>query len=138
MGISIITPSAYPILRQHNFPALIFLTTEHIGTDVPFYWDMAAYCFHHTESDHLTFPDGRVEHWSNQEQLDQVSKNWIEFMKTLPHAEKQGHVQHLPESLGVSIPAGILPKIDDELGSGERNAERRDRVRGTYHAPSQF
>ena len=25
--------SAYPILRQHNFPALIFLTTEHIGTD---------------------------------------------------------------------------------------------------------
>ncbi len=76
--------SAYPILRQHNFPALIFLTTQHIGTDAPFYWDMAAYCFYHTQNDHLTFPNGRVEHWSSLEQLDHVSKNWIEFMKTLP------------------------------------------------------
>src|SRR6185295_13403099 len=40
--------AAFPILRQHDFPALIFLTTEHIGTDAPFYWDMAAYCFRRT------------------------------------------------------------------------------------------
>ncbi|HLO14188.1 MAG TPA: polysaccharide deacetylase family protein, partial [Anaerolineales bacterium] len=78
--------SAYPILCQHNFPALIFLTTEHIGTDAPFYWDMAAYCFHHTQSDHLTFPDGRIERWSDEKQLEQVSKNWIELMKALPQA----------------------------------------------------
>src|SRR5690349_12198359 len=44
---------AYPILRSHHLPALIFLTTEHIGTDTPFYWDMAAYCFHHTKKDQL-------------------------------------------------------------------------------------
>ena len=81
MDIWITTHSAYPILRQHNFPALIFLTTEHIGTDAPFYWDMAAYCFRHTKRDQLTFPDGKVEYWSNQEQLEQVSKSWIEFMK---------------------------------------------------------
>jgi peptidoglycan/xylan/chitin deacetylase (PgdA/CDA1 family) len=102
---------AYPILRTHNFPALIFLTTEHIGTDLPFYWDMAAYCFHHTKRDQLTFPDGKTEGWSNQEQLDQVSRKWIELMKTFPHAEKLVYVQHLPELLGVSIPEGFFKKL---------------------------
>ena len=67
----------YPILRQHDFPALIFLTTEHIGTDAPFYWDMAAYSFYHTKNDHLTFPDGRVEYWTNSLQINQVTRKWI-------------------------------------------------------------
>jgi peptidoglycan/xylan/chitin deacetylase (PgdA/CDA1 family) len=102
--------SAFPILREHKFPALIFLTTGHIGTDAPFYWDMAAYCFSHTENDHVTFPDGHVENWTNQKQLEQVSKNWIEVMKTLPHAEKQIYVENLPVLLGVSIPTGYFQK----------------------------
>ena len=103
--------SAFPLLRKYNLPAVIFLTTGHIGTDAPFYWDMAAYCFTHTQSDHLTFPDGRVEHWSNREQLDEVSKNWIEFMKTLPHTEKQIYVENLPVLLGVSIPVGYFQSL---------------------------
>ena len=103
--------SAFPILRKYNFPALIFLTTGHIGTDAPFYWDMAAYCFSHTENDHLTFPDGHVESWSDQKQLEQVSKNWIEGMKALPQAEKQIYVENLPILLGVSIPAGFFQKL---------------------------
>jgi peptidoglycan/xylan/chitin deacetylase (PgdA/CDA1 family) len=102
---------AYPILRAHNFPALIFLTTEHIGTDIPFYWDMAAYCFHHTKRDQLTFPDGKIEGWSNPEQLDQVTRKWIELMKTFPQAEKLVYVQRLPELLGVSIPDGFFKKL---------------------------
>src|SRR6266508_1472693 len=81
--------AAYPILRRHNFPALIFLATEHIGTDAPFYWDMAAYCFHHTESNCLTYPDGTKEYWSSQQELNRVSRKWVELMKTLPHLEKQ-------------------------------------------------
>lgn len=103
--------SAFPILRKYNFPALIFLTTGHIATDAPFYWDMAAYCFSHTEIDHLTFPDGHVESWSNQEQLQQVGKNWIEFMKTLPQTEKQIYVQNLPVLLGVAIPTGFFQRL---------------------------
>ena len=103
--------SAFPILRKYQLPALIFLTTGHIGTDAPFYWDMAAYCFSHTRNDHLTFPDGHVEGWSNQEQLEQVSRNWIEFMKTLPQAEKLVYVENLPVLLGVSVPMGFFQKL---------------------------
>jgi peptidoglycan/xylan/chitin deacetylase (PgdA/CDA1 family) len=102
---------AFPILRKYNFPALIFLTTGHIGTDAPFYWDMAAYCFSHTENDHLPFPDGHVESWSNQAELDRVSRRWIELMKTLPQAEKQIYVENLPVLLGVSIPTGFFQRL---------------------------
>ena len=103
--------SAYPILRAHHFPALIFLTSEHIGTDAPFYWDMAAYSFRHTRKDQLTFPDGTTEHWTNPAELDRVSRKWIEFMKTLPQTEKTGYVRVLPDRLGVSIPDGFFKRL---------------------------
>ena len=102
---------AFPSLRAHHFPALIFLTTEHIGTDAPFYWDMAAYCFQHTKKEQLTFPDGTTECWTNVEELDRVSRKWIEFMKTLPEAEKTGYVRKLPDTLGVSIPDGFFKRL---------------------------
>lgn len=102
---------AYPLLRKHKLPALIFLTTGHIGTDAPFYWDLAAYCFTHTRRDHLAFPDGRVEHWSTPEQRAQAGKTWVERMKALPQAEKQVHVESLPVLLDVSIPAGYFQRL---------------------------
>ena len=103
--------SAYPILCKHNFPALIFLTTEHIGTDAPFYWDMAAYCFAHTDRDRLLFPDGALKQWSNEQQRELVAKAWVESMKVLPQAEKEAQVQKLPELLGVSVPSGFFQKL---------------------------
>ena len=38
--------NAYPILRERNLPAVIFLTTDFMGTRKPFYWDYIAYCFY--------------------------------------------------------------------------------------------
>lgn len=31
--------NALPILQEHNIPATIFITADHIGSDKPFYWD---------------------------------------------------------------------------------------------------
>ncbi len=100
--------SAFPILRRHQFPALIFLTTGHIGTDAAFYWDLAAYCFCHTQHQRITFPGGAIQRWSNPAQREEVLRDWIESLKGVPHSEKQVWVQRLPAELGVSIPAGYF------------------------------
>jgi hypothetical protein len=57
------------------------------------------------------FPDGSLEHWSNEQQLDQVSKKWIELMKSFPQEEKLVYVRQLPEALGVSVPEGFFKKL---------------------------
>ena len=100
--------TAFPTLRRYQFPALIFLTTGHIGTDAPFYWDLAAYCFSHTGLDHITLPDGSARRFSTQEERDETCKDWVEALKALPEAEKQRWVQRLPDELNVSVPAGYF------------------------------
>ncbi len=103
--------NAYPILRQHNFPAVIYLTTGHIDTDTPFYWDIAAYCFFHTKADHVLFPNNTERLWKNSGERDKVSHNWIEFMKALPEIQKQNWVSNLPNQLNVSIPHDYFRKL---------------------------
>jgi len=128
--------TAFPILRKYRFPALIFLTTAHIGTDAPLYWDLAAYCFSHTQRDQLAFPDGSIKHWSEQGQLDRVSTTWVEAMKTLPQTEKQIQVQRLPEQLGVSIPAGYFKKLMMDWGQvQEMQRSRIEFGAHTMHHP---
>ena len=102
---------AYPILRERDLPATIFLTTGHIQQDDPFYWDMIAYCFHHTRRDTVAFPDGRQGHWKNETELGRVSNELIESLKLLAETEKQAWVARLPEMLDVSIPAGHFKNL---------------------------
>jgi peptidoglycan/xylan/chitin deacetylase (PgdA/CDA1 family) len=103
--------NAYPILRRHGFSAVIFLTTGHIETDAPFFWDLTAYCFAHTSADCITFPDGTQRLWRNAAEKQQVSKEWIESLKKLTEVEKQKIVNCLPETLGVSIPQGYFKSL---------------------------
>lgn len=103
--------TAYPILRQHEFPAVIYLTSGHIDTDVPFYWDLAAYCFFHTKADHVLFPNLTEGFWRNSGDRDKVSNSWIESMKALPETQKQEWVSRLPEKLAVSIPHNYFRKL---------------------------
>lgn len=103
--------NAYPILQKYNFPAVIYLSTGHIDTDEPFYWDLAAYCFFHTTKDRILFPDN-VEHtWKTKNELHKTSKNWIEALKILPDTQKQDLIFRLPEQLGVTIPQNYFRKL---------------------------
>ena len=103
--------NAYPILRKYNFPAVIYLATGHIDTDAPFYWDLAAYCFFHTQSDHVSFPDKTEKYWKNSAEKYQVSRDWIESLKALPDKEKKEWVSQLPNQLNVTIPQGYFKKL---------------------------
>lgn len=95
--------NAVPSLKERNLPALIFLTTDHVGRFIPFYWDLAAYCFHHTELDHVDLPHIGFQSWNNTTTRDSVMLTWIEQLKTIPNLDLRRYVESLPDLLDVSI-----------------------------------
>ncbi|MBI5932759.1 MAG: polysaccharide deacetylase family protein [Chloroflexi bacterium] len=99
---------AYPILRKHNFPAIIFLTTNYIESDLPFFWDLVAYCFHHTKLNHIHLPNGTRREWNGRAEGEQVSGELIASLKILSEGEKRDWTARLPEMLEVAIPAGFF------------------------------
>lgn len=103
--------TAYPILKEYNFPAVIFLTSGHIDTDAPFFWDLAAYCFFHTSKDHVMFPNKEERSWEDGNQKNLVTTAWVESMKALTNTEKQKWVGELPDQLHVSIPKNYFRNL---------------------------
>jgi peptidoglycan/xylan/chitin deacetylase (PgdA/CDA1 family) len=103
--------SAYPILRRCHLPAVVFLVTGHIERDVPFYWDLVAYCFHHARRDHITLPDGRNVHWTDAAGGEKAGRELIEQLKSLPDPESRNWAARMPEMLDVSIPAGTFRNL---------------------------
>ncbi|MBL8100212.1 MAG: polysaccharide deacetylase family protein [Anaerolineales bacterium] len=96
--------NAFPILKKYDFSAVIYLTSGYIASNRPFYWDLASYCFFHTQTDCVQFPDSTQRRWSTNDEKKEVLKAWIEAMKLLKEGEKQKWVSNLPEALSVSIP----------------------------------
>lgn len=95
---------AFPILKKYNFPAVIYLTSGYIASNRPFYWDLASFCFFHTQADRVTLPNKTEKVWRTQQEKQFALKQWIATAKLLNEEEKQKWVTALPEALGVSIP----------------------------------
>ena len=103
--------NAFPILKKYNFPAVIYLTSGHIGTNRPFYWDLVAYCFAHTQKDNILFPNGTVQSWDSLDAKNQISKQWIESMKLLEEDQKQIWISRIPDQLNVVIPENYFKNL---------------------------
>lgn len=102
---------AFPILRQHGFPAIIFLTTDHIGTDTPFFWDLIAYSIYRTKLDHITIPKIGTFFWEDLSQVDMTILKITEIVKRLPQNEIRSITDQIPERLGVSIPHNTFANL---------------------------
>ena len=96
--------AAMPALRAHQTPAHIFLATAYIGQNRPFFWDLAAYCFHHTPLPEAELPgQGRVS-WPDPQSKQSALENWLAWLKNLPDAAKWVALEQLPDQLHVTIP----------------------------------
>ncbi len=102
---------AFPVLQQHGFPAVIFLATNYIGQKKPFFWDLAAYCFYHTQKDTAVLPLAGPQQWADEKTRSRVMYQWLESLKWLPNAAKETAVQQLPDSLDVAIPADAFARL---------------------------
>jgi peptidoglycan/xylan/chitin deacetylase (PgdA/CDA1 family) len=94
-----------PILRQHNLPAVIFLATDYINQANPFYWDLVAYCFHHTTRTEAELPALGPQQWPDADSRFIVMRQWLNHLKTLSDDEKWAAVNKLPGILAVTVPA---------------------------------
>lgn len=103
--------NAFPVLKKYNFPAVIYLTSGHIESNRPFYWDLVAYCFAHTQKDNILFPDGIERSWDSIDGKNQISKQWIESMKILEENQKQNWISRIPEQLNVVIPDNYFKNL---------------------------
>jgi peptidoglycan/xylan/chitin deacetylase (PgdA/CDA1 family) len=95
---------ALPILRQRNMPAVVFLTTNHIGQAKPFYWDLMAYCFQHTARQGADLPLLGRQQWRDEPSRSATMRRWLAALKAAPEEEKHKAVGQLPDVLGVCVP----------------------------------
>ena len=95
--------NAVPALTQRKMPATIFLATNYVENSRPFDWDMAAYCFHHTEMKEATLPHWGVAKWNGQLSREKLTKQWLEQLKKLPEHKRQQAVDSLPNLLDVTV-----------------------------------
>jgi len=102
---------AYPVLKSKGLPAIIFLATDYIGTDKPFYWDLVAYCFQHTQKDSVELPRIGRRSWMDFSTREKIMQEWIDVLKTIPETEKQDLVNGLPDLLDVVVPDNYFKNL---------------------------
>jgi peptidoglycan/xylan/chitin deacetylase (PgdA/CDA1 family) len=103
--------NAYPILKERNIPALIFLTTDYMDANIQFYWDYAAYCFYHTSKQSAYLPVFGTCAWSDQDTREALMMRWIEAVKQLEEDQKRQAVERLAKALDVSVIEGSFENL---------------------------
>ena len=102
---------ALPIMNEHGIVPVVFLATDHIGTGRPFGWDAAAWCFEFTRVHEADLPVLGPARWETPEQREQILGDWVEAIKALPDADRNGAVAELPGILGVDVPGDAFADV---------------------------
>ncbi len=102
---------AYTVLQDLGLSATIFLCTGHIGTDVPFYWDLAAYCFAHAQMNGAELPLMGLAEWKDAASRDRLEKQWVERAKRRSEGERNAALEELARVLDVHIPTGAFNEL---------------------------
>lgn len=92
---------AQPILQAHDVPAAVFLATDHIGTAIPFWWDLVAWAFDRTDLEAADLPLLGVASW---EPGRPPVRQWIDQAKTVQDGQKHDAVAALRDVLAVPDP----------------------------------
>jgi peptidoglycan/xylan/chitin deacetylase (PgdA/CDA1 family) len=116
--------NAYPILKERKLPALIFLATDYIENDTPFYWDHVAYCFCQTKKESVELPVLGLVSWTNVASRNAVVSRWIKSIKRLADQDKKRVVSELAGILDVEVPGGVFANLHltwDQVREMNRN-----------------
>lgn len=100
--------NAYPILKAHGLPAVIFLVTRMVGSDIWPWWDEVVYCFEHTTCTQAVLPVLGETRLTTPDERNAAANALSRRLKLMSDEEKYVIMQDLPELLGVELPASRL------------------------------
>lgn len=94
--------AALPVLERYGVPATVFLATDHIGSETPFWWDQAAAALHAAPVGPVTLPLlGKVD---LEPDRHSVTRHWVQAAKQLSNELMRQAVDALPAALKISLP----------------------------------
>ncbi|MCC7450514.1 MAG: polysaccharide deacetylase family protein [Anaerolineae bacterium] len=96
--------NAYPVLRQHKFPAVIFLMTRAMDDPTPPWWDACGYYFQHTLRTQANLPLVGACDLSTPALRNAARESLMRRLKQIPEGQKQEAMQMLPTALDVTPP----------------------------------
>ena len=101
---------ALPILQRYRLPAVIFLATNCVGSQQPFFWDLAAYCFRRTHRSDGDLPLCGLSRWASDGARERALQAWLTEVKRRP-ADEYGELSRaLARSLEVDVPADAFAR----------------------------
>jgi peptidoglycan/xylan/chitin deacetylase (PgdA/CDA1 family) len=99
--------NAYPILKRYRSPVTVFLTTGHIGTDNPFWWDKVGYAVHNTSVTRLDLGEAGQYALGSDSSRNVAATMITENLKKLPEQRKNLLIDKLLRTTRVGIPKGM-------------------------------
>ena len=96
--------NAYPELAQRNMGAVIFITTNYMENDTPFYWDLIAYCIKNTKKNALCIDELGSFEWTNSTEIEWVTDQIIGEIKSYSDIQKMRIVNNIVNALDISFP----------------------------------
>lgn len=95
---------AYPALKKYHVPATIFLTTGHIGTGNPFWWDKVRYAIHNCTAAQLELHEAGNYTLKSSADRRVAASLIIEKLWNLADHRKNQLIAGLLDSTGVEMP----------------------------------
>ncbi len=96
---------ALPVLERLAIPATVFLATDHVGSAVPFWWDLVAWRFATSGVRQASLPLLGETEWSDSHE---IARRWIVAAKQLLETAKVEAVAALSDQLGGTDPAAAF------------------------------
>lgn len=100
---------AFPILKEKDLPATVFLATSFMESGRLFWWDLVAYCFKQTALEAVQLPEIASESLLLSDAMPrrQSINRVLLWTKRAADATKNEFLQRLPQILEVEIPANL-------------------------------
>ncbi len=95
--------NAYPILKKYNVPATIFLSTHHVDSAVPFWWDEVAYLISKTRRRQLSLSRLGEYGVENPSQKRKAINAIAGKLKELDEGQKRSAMSELATQAAVSV-----------------------------------